>query len=232
MPNFCQLVTPKLKNTNIFFKSGHFYAKIYLILYIVSFQFLPTSRTGVPGPQQSVSHETLDLQNQREKSEENVKNNETSKGSGTKKSASGYQRFDIGQIKILEGYFQQGLTNPNEDSRNILAEELKVDVHRVFVWFRNRRPKVKNQQQDLRAREALHAVDFQRDASSPEVIYVSNRPTLNNLITYQENLRSKGNSIPCPQAVQLQRAHVQTVVRGFNPTLPAAENRLSVQNKK
>ena len=43
------------------------------------------------------------------------------------------QRFEIGQRKILEGYFQKGLTNPNEESKEILAEELQVDVHRVQV---------------------------------------------------------------------------------------------------
>ena len=207
-------------------------------MYIVSFQFLPTPSTGVPGARQGVSNKTPDryLQNQQENSKENVENIETAKGSGKKT-----QRFDIGQLKILEGYFQQGLTNPNEESRQILAEEIKVDVHRVEVWFPNRRQKVKNQEKDLKAREALHAVDYRRDASSPEVIYVSNskigdilsnKPILKNIITYQETLRCKGIPIPCPRAVQLQRPIVETAVREFNPGLSVAKNRLSVQNKK
>ena len=169
-------------------------------------------------------------------SKENGEKNEPAKGSGKKK-----QRFEIGQRKILEGYFQQGLTNPNEESKEILADELQVDVHRVKVWFQNRRQIVKNQEKDLKAREAVHAVDYRRDASSPEVIYVSNskigdilsnKPILKNIITYQETLRANGIPIPCPRAVQLQRPIVQTAARGSNPTLPTAENRLSVQNKK
>ena len=101
---------------------------------------------------------------------------------------------------------------------------------------------MKNQEKDLKAREAVHAVDYRRDASSPEVIFVSNskigdilsnKPISKNIIIYQETLRSNGIPIPCPRAVQLQRPIiVQTAARGSNPTLPAAENRLSVQNKK
>ena len=110
-----------------------------------------------------------------------------------------------------------------------------------YLWFQNRRQKVKNQEKDLKAREAVHAVDYRKDAKSPGVIYVSNskigdilsnKPILKNIIIYQETLRSNGIPIPCPRAVQLQRPTVQTAARGSNPTLPAAENRLSVQNKK
>ena len=173
--------------------------QIYLILYIFS-------------------------QNQQENFKENVK----PRGSGRKNSTSKQKKqfFDIGQVKILEGYFQLGLTNPNDDSRDILAEELKVDVNRVNVWFQNRRKKVKDQEKDLKAREALHVVDYRRYESNPEVIFVKNKPILNNLITVQESLRSKGNSIPCPRAVQLKRPNVQTGVK------EAAKNRLSAQNKK
>ena len=217
-----------IKKPNIFFKSGHFYAKIYLILYIFPFQVLPTPSTGVPPT-------TPDLQYQ-ESSKENVENNETAKGSGKKQ-----QRFEIGQRKILEGYFQQGLTNPNEESKEILADELQVQVHRVKIWFQNRRQTMKNQEKDLKAREAVHAVDYRKDTSSPGVIFVnnskigdilSNKPILKNIITYHETLRSNGIRIPCPRAVQLQRPTIQNAARGSNPTLPAAENRLSVQNKK
>ena len=68
------------------------------------------------------------IQKTQENLEENGESNETAKGSGKQQ-----QRFEIGQRKILEGYFQQGLTNPNEESKEILAEELQVDVHRVQV---------------------------------------------------------------------------------------------------
>ena len=171
-------------------------------MYIVSFQFQPTPiNNAVPGPREQVEigyqmlrqereeNRIRNLQNQQEKapenSDENVENNETAKGSGMKKSATAEKRitFDHRQLKILEGYFQQGMTHPNADSRQIIAEELgmsllrsgyslgqavEVQAQNIQTWFQNRRQKVKNSEQDKKARAALDEVD-RSEASSPEV---------------------------------------------------------------
>ena len=149
----------------------------------------------MPGPREQVEigyqmlrqereeNRIRNLQNQQEKAPENVENNETAKGS-RRKSAEKRITFDLRQLKILEGYFQQGMTNPNADTKKILAEELgmtllrsgyslgqavEVQTHSIQTWFQNRRQKVKNPEQDKKTKAVLDEVD-RSEASSPEVI--------------------------------------------------------------
>ena len=164
--------------------------------------------------------------------DENVESNETAKGS-RRKSPEKRITFDPRQLKILEGYFQQGMTHPNADTKQLLANELgisslgqaaEVDAQSIQNWFQNRRQKVKNPEQDKKAKAVLDEVDRSAEASSPEVTYVSN-PDLNNSIRYQEQLRSQGNHNLYPQPVHPQVPQVvQPAVRGFNPGLAAAIN--------
>ena len=199
----------------------------------------------MPGPREQVEidyqmlqereeNRIRNLQNQQEKAPENVENNETAKGSGMKNSAAAEKRitFDLRQLKVLEGYFQQGMTHPTADSKQILADELgmsslgqavEVEAQSIQNWFQNRRQKVKNPEKDKKAKAVLKEVDRSSEASSPEVIYVSN-PDLNNSIRYQEQLRSQGNHNPYPQPVHPQVPQVQPAVMGFNPGLAAAIN--------
>ena len=164
--------------------------------HIFSFQFQPTpTNNAVPGPREQVEigyqmlrqereeNRIRNLQNQQEKAPENVENNETAEGS-RRKSAEKRITFDLRQLKILEGYFQQGMTNPNADTKKILAEELgmtllrsgyslgqavEVQTHSIQTWFQNRRQKVKNPERDKKAKAVLDEVD-RSEASSPEVI--------------------------------------------------------------
>ena len=176
----------------------------------------------MPGPREQVEigyqmliqereeNRIRNLQNQQEKAsenlDENVESNETAKGS-RRKSPEKRITFDLRQLKILEGYFQQGMTHPNADTKQLLADELgisslgqaaEVDAQSIQNWFQNRRQKVKNPEQDKKAKAVLDEVDRSAEASSPEVTYVSN-PDLNNSIRYQEQLRSQGNHNPYPQ---------------------------------
>ena len=153
----------------------------------------------MPGPREQVEigyqmliqeregNRIRNLQNQQEKApenlDENVESNETAKGS-RRKSPEKRITFDLRQLKILEGYFQQGMTNPNADTKKILAEELgmtllrsgyslgqavEVQTHSIQTWFQNRRQKVKNPERDKKAKAVLDEVD-RSEASSPEVI--------------------------------------------------------------
>ena len=199
--------------------------------YIGFFQFQPTNN-AVAGSrlQAEIGYRNLiqereenrirNFQNQQEKApenlDENVESNETANGSIR-------ITFDLRQLKILEGYFQQGLTHPNAETKELLAEELGIsslghavvaEAQHVHNWFHSRRQKVKNPEKDKKAREVLEEV---------EVTYVSN-PDLNNSIRYQEQLRSRGNHHPYPQPVHPQVPQVQPAVGGFNPGLAAAIN--------
>jgi hypothetical protein len=210
--------------------------------YIVSFQFQATpTNNAVPGPRDQVEigyqmliqerENNRIIQNQQEKApenlEENVENNETAKES-RRKSAEKRITFDLRQLKILEGYFQQGMTHPNADTKQLLAEELgistlgqavEVEAQSIQNWFQNRRFKAKNPEKDKKARDVLKEVE----ASSPEVIYVPN-PDMNRSIGYQEYLRSQRNLNPYPQPVNPQVPQAQPAVMGFNPGLGAAIN--------
>ena len=160
--------------------------------HIFSFQFQPTpTNNAVPGPREQVEigyqmliqereeNRIRNLQNQQEKAPENVENNETAKGS-RRKSAEKRITFDLRQLKLLEGYFQEGLTHPNAETRDLLAGELgisslgqaaEVEAHSIQTWFQNRRQKVKNPERDKKAKAVLDEVD-RSEASSPEVKFI------------------------------------------------------------
>ena len=94
----------------------------------------------MPGPREQVEigyqmliqereeNRIRNLQNQQEKAPENVENNETAKNS-RRKSPEKRITFDLRQLKLLEGYFQEGLTHPNAETRDLLARELGNDNH-------------------------------------------------------------------------------------------------------
>ena len=226
---------------------------ILILMIHFSFQFQPTpTNNAVPGPREQVEtgyqmllqereeNRIRNLQNQQEKapeiSDENVENNEMAKGS-RRKSAEKRITFDLRQLKLLERYFQEGLTHPNAETKDLLAEELGisslgqavgVEAQNIQNWFQTRRQKVKNPEKDKKAKAVLDEVD-RSEASSPEVIYVSN-PDLNNSIRYQEQLRSQGNHNPYPQPVHPRQVPQvqQPAVMGFNPGLAAAINNFKI----